>query len=98
MLLPEHSPNRGIKEEKQSMKPFDKQYDEQVQPQQPTGQSFCPGDPSVRRHVHPIRTSPPSGRSDTEQALNRITEALARQTELLEELLRRTESDNSDTK
>lgn len=79
------------------MKSFDKQNDDQFQPQQPTAQNFCPGDPSVRRHVHPIRTSPPPARDGLEQALARITEALSRQTELLEELLRRTEGDNSDT-
>jgi len=77
------------------MKPYDKQRGPQPQPQQPAPQNFCPGDPSVHRHIHPIRTTPPP--DSTEQSLNRIIESLSRQRELLEELLRRTEGDNSDT-
>ncbi len=79
------------------MKPYGKRHSPQSQPQQPAPQDFLPGSPCVRRHVHPIRTSPSPGYDSTEQTLRRITASLARQTELLEELLRRTESDNSDT-
>lgn len=79
------------------MKPSGKRHIPQSQPQQPAPQDFLPSSPCVRRHVHPIRTIPSPGHGNTEQVLRGIASSLARQTELLEELLRRTESDNSDT-
>lgn len=51
----------------------------------------------VHRYVHPIRTTRPTRRSSTEEMLSYILESLSRQSELLEDLLRRMESDNSDT-
>ena len=45
----------------------------------------------VRRYVHPIQTGVPIVCDPTEQALCAVLDALRRQTELLEELIRRTE-------
>lgn len=55
-------------------------------------------EPAVRRYVHPIQTARPCRRSPTEELLGQILESLSRQSELLEELLRRTESNDPDTK
>lgn len=53
----------------------------------------------VHRYSHPIRSKSPASRaSSTEELLAGILESLSRQSELLEELLRRTGGDNSDTK
>jgi len=52
---------------------------------------------SVRRYVHPIRTSKHPAHSPTEEMLSYVLEALSRQSEQLEEVLRRLDSDNSDT-
>ncbi len=52
---------------------------------------------SVRRYVHPIRTAKSPARSPTEEMLSYVLEALARQSEQLDEVLRRLDSDNSDT-
>jgi len=52
---------------------------------------------SVRRYVHPIRTARSPARSPTEEMLSYVLEALSRQSEQLEEVLRRLDSDNSDT-
>lgn len=51
----------------------------------------------VRRYTHPIRTTHPAQRSTTEEMLSYVLETLSHQTELLEELLRRSGGDNSDT-
>lgn len=55
-------------------------------------------EPAVRRYAHPIQTARPARPSQTEAALGQILEALSRQSELLEELLRRTGGNNPDTK
>lgn len=53
----------------------------------------------VHRYSHPIRCKPPASRpSSTEELLAGILESLSRQSELLEELLRRTGAENSDAK
>ena len=73
---------------------------------QPASGSSGPGVPAVtaaldtpvHRYVHPIRIARPAQRSTTEELLSYILETLSRHSELLEELLRRGESDNSDTK
>lgn len=52
----------------------------------------------VHRYVHPIRTARPAQRSSAEEMLSYILETLSRQSEQLEELMRRTERDNSDTR
>ena len=52
----------------------------------------------VHRYVHPIRTVRPAQRSSTEELLSYVLEALSRQSEQLDELMRRTEGDNSDTR
>lgn len=54
-------------------------------------------DTPVRRYTHPIRTTRPTQRSTTEELLSYVLETLSRQSEMLEELLRRGEGDNSDT-
>ena len=46
----------------------------------------------------PIRTARPAQRSSAEEMLSYILETLSRQSEQLEELMRRTERDNSDTR
>lgn len=51
----------------------------------------------VRRYTHPIRTARPAQRSTTEELLSYVLETLSHHTELLEELLRRSDGDNSDT-
>ena len=66
---------------------------------QPSRQSAGPGagttrtarETPVRRYVHPIQTGVPVVCDPTEQALCAVLDALRRQTELLEELIRRTE-------
>ncbi len=52
---------------------------------------------SVRRYVHPIRTAKPPAHSPAEEMLSYVLEALSRQSEQLDEVLRRLDSDNSDT-
>ena len=49
------------------------------------------------RYVHPIRTARPAARPAAEDMLSDILELLSRQSEQLEEVLRRLERDNSDT-
>lgn len=66
---------------------------------QPRRQSAGPGagaprtarETPVRRYVHPIQTGVPVVCDPTEQALCAVLDAMRRQTELLEELIRRTE-------
>ena len=70
---------------------------------QPASGSSGPAAPAaldtpVHRYTHPIRTARPAQRSTTEELLSYILETLSRHSELLEELLRRGEGDNSDTK
>ena len=48
-------------------------------------------EPPVRRYIHPIRSNPAPRRDSLEEALAGMLETLSRQTDLLEELLRRTE-------
>lgn len=52
---------------------------------------------SVRRYVHPIRTAKPPVHTPAEETLSYILEALSRQSEQLDEVLRRLDGDNSDT-
>ena len=52
----------------------------------------------VHRYVHPIRTTRPAARSQTEELLAGILESLSRQSEQLDEVLRRLGRDNFDTK
>ena len=52
---------------------------------------------NVRRYVHPIRTAKPPARDPAEEMLSYILEALSRQSEQLDEVLRRLDGDNSDT-
>ena len=52
----------------------------------------------VHRYVHPIRTARPVTRNQTEELLAGILESLSRQSEQLEEVLRRLGRDNFDTK
>ena len=63
-----------------------------------TGRSKVQNVP-VRRYSHPISTRSPVRQVPTaEELLSSIQESLARQAELLEELLRRTEGYSSDAK
>ncbi len=52
----------------------------------------------VHRYIHPIRTIRPAARNQTEELLAGILESLSRQSEQLEEVLRRLGRDNFDTK
>ena len=52
---------------------------------------------NVRRYVHPILTAKPPARTPTEEMLSYVLEALSRQSEQLDEVLRRLDGDNSDT-
>lgn len=45
----------------------------------------------VHRYTHPIRTVRPAQRSSTEELLSGILETLSRQSDQLDELLRRTD-------
>ena len=68
--------------------------------QSPDSGRSVPGPPpaALHRYVHPIRTARPAARSPLEEVLSDILETLSRQSEQLEEVLRRLERDNSDTK
>lgn len=57
----------------------------------------APQEATVHRYIHPIRITMPSTRSETEELLSYMMDQLSRQSEMLEELLRRTGGDNSDT-
>ncbi len=48
-------------------------------------------EPPVRRYVHPIRSTPAPRRDPLDEVLTGVLETLSHQTDLLEELLRRTE-------
>ena len=51
----------------------------------------------VHRYIHPIRTTRPTARNQTEELLAGILESLSHQSEQLEEVLRRLGRDNFDT-
>jgi len=63
--------------------------------QSPAGR---PAETPVHRYVHPIRIARPYRRDITEELLSSVLEALSRQSDQIEELLRRTDRDNLDTK
>lgn len=67
-------------------------------PAQPAPPAVQTPETPVHRYVHPIRTARPAQRSSAEEMLSYIPETLSRQSEQLEELMRRTERDNSDTR
>ena len=77
------------------MKPCQKQY--RPQPDSRAVQRAPSGPPPavLRRYVHPIRTT--SSRPPAEELLSEVLTALQRQSEQLEEVLRRLECDKSDT-
>ena len=52
---------------------------------------------TVRRYVHPIRTVRSPARTPVEETLSYVLEALSRQSEQLDEVLRRLDGDNLDT-
>ena len=52
---------------------------------------------NVRRYAHPIRTAKPASRTPAEEMLSYVREALSRQSEQLDEILRRLDSDKSET-
>lgn len=74
------------------MKPCRKQN---MPPRRPAGQSSGQSVPlsaaPVHRYAHPIPTARPAQRSSTEETLSCILETLSRQSDQLDELLRRTE-------
>ena len=82
------------------MKPCRKQNQTKRRPVQPpeAARSLSGPPPALHRYVHPIRTVRPAARSPMEDVLGGILETLSRQSEQLEEVLRRLERDNSDTK
>ena len=53
---------------------------------------------ALHRYVHPIRTIRPAARSPLEEVLSGILETLSRQSEQLDEVLRRIEGGDGDTK
>ena len=78
-----------------------KPYQKQNHPRRPDTRTVPPA-PSpppvaVHRYVHPIRTSRPTPRTPAEDLLDEVLETLTRQSEKLDEVLRRLERDNSDT-
>ncbi|MDE7262087.1 MAG: hypothetical protein K2N78_08545 [Oscillospiraceae bacterium] len=84
------------------MKPCRKQNQSAVRPAQPIRpvavQRPTPiPETNVRRYVHPIRTVKPPPRDTSEEMLSYVLEALSRQSEQLNEILRRLDGDNSDT-
>lgn len=79
------------------MKPCRKQNPPATRQSGSSGNSAAALDTPVRRYTHPIRTTRPAQRSSTEELLSYVLETLSRQSEMLEELLRRGEGDNSDT-
>lgn len=83
------------------MKPCHKQSQNQrrtAETAQTAPASQQPMDAAVHRYVHPIRTARPAARPAAEELLGDVLEALGRQSEQLEEVLRRLERDNSDTR
>lgn len=82
------------------MKPCRKQNQGLRQPPGPVHQTAAPSasdPPRVHRYVHPIRTARPASRSPEEELLTGVLEALSRQSDKLDEVLRRLGCDNSDT-
>ena len=93
------------------MKPCHKQNLNSRRPAEPPRAAAAPGDPAprtapqgsppseaaVHRYVHPIRTARPAARPGVEELLGDVLDALSRQSDQLEEVLRRLERDNSDT-
>ena len=83
------------------MKPCRKKHQPARRPAQSPDSARSVSDPppaALHRYVHPIRTVRPAARSPLEETLSDILEILSRQSEQLEEALRRLERDNSDTK
>ena len=66
-------------------------------PAQPAPPAVQTPETPVHRYVHPIRAARPAPRSCVEDLLADVLETLSRQSEQLEEVLRRLEGDNSDT-
>ncbi len=92
------------------MKPCHKQNPSLRRPSEPSCAAAAPGaaartaapgpkppEAAVHRYVHPIRTARTAARPSMEELLGDVLEALSRQSEQLEEVLRRLERDNSDT-
>lgn len=83
------------------MKPYWKQNRPRRPAFQPDSRAVPPASNpapvAVHRYVHPIRTSRPAPRTPAEDLLNEVLEALTRQSEKLDEVLRRLDCDNSDT-
>ena len=83
------------------MKPWYKQPNQNTY-RRPTDTPQSPPTPfqsaAVHRYVHPIRTARPAARPTTEELLSDMLETLDRHSEQLEEVLRRLERDNLETK
>ena len=77
------------------MKPCRKQ-NQPIVSSSPVRRSTAAPEANVRRYVHPIRTVRPAA-APTEELLTGVLEALSRQSEKLDEVLRRLDGDNSDT-
>lgn len=75
------------------MKPCRKQRQTTAAP--PIRRSADPPAANVRRYAHPIRTA--KSPAPAEEMLASVLEALSRQSEQLDEVLRRLDGDNSDT-
>ena len=74
------------------MKPCHKQNRNHRRPPEARQESAPPlREATVHRYIHPIRSNPAPRRDSLEEALAGMLETLSRQTDLLEELLRRTE-------
>ena len=62
-----------------------------------TARTPSAAEPAVRRYIHPICAGRPPRRSPEGELLLELTEELRRQSQLLEELLRRTGGNNAET-
>ena len=83
------------------MKPCRKQQQSTRRPAQTPDSARSVPDPppaALHRYVHPIRTARPAAQPPLEETLSDILELLSRQSGQLEEVLRRLERDNLDTK
>lgn len=77
------------------MKPCRKQ-NQPTAPSLPVRRAAAP-EANVRRYAHPIRTAKPAAAAPTEELLAGVLEALSRQSEKLDEVLRRLDGDKLDT-
>ena len=96
MTVPGQEKKALKKEEETIMKPCRKQNQAAV-PTSTVQRSAAAPETNMRRYAHPIRTTASAARGSTEELLSYVLEALSRQSEQLDEVLRRLDGDNPDT-